>query len=148
MSLGIQLVPYYVTQSTTHLSPNHAHAIGAAKFCSDFNLNTYCHTAHGEEAPWIALVFREPVSVEKVELLNGDNAQRLRNVVVRIADTLPSNGKYVFYGGSVLGSFSGPATTDQVVTMEGTPIQGNYVVVQMKNNQPLHFREIRVFGHK
>ena len=52
----------------------------------------------------------------------------------------------VFSGGLVLGNFSGPATSDQFVVMEGTPKKGKIVLVQMKHKKPLYLREIRVFG--
>eukprot|EP00090_Calanus_glacialis_P024685 TRINITY_DN38360_c0_g1_i1.p1 TRINITY_DN38360_c0_g1~~TRINITY_DN38360_c0_g1_i1.p1 ORF type:complete len:190 (-),score=29.70 TRINITY_DN38360_c0_g1_i1:24-593(-) len=146
-----QLLPVDVKSSSTHPCSQPT-TCGAAKFCSDSDLDTRCHTAHGasEEAPWVALVFIDPVWVEKVELVNvrtdKHNAGRLRNVEVRITNTLPTNGRSMFSGGLVLGNFSGPATSDQFVVMEGTPKKGKIVLVQMKHKEPLHLREIRVFG--
>ena len=148
MSLGQELFPVDVKLSTTHQCSN-PKTCGAAKFCSDSSLNTWCHSAGSEEAPWVALVFTGPVWVEKVELFNVNEpvaAARLRNVEVRITNTLPTNRRSMFSGGLVLGSFSGPATSDQVIKMEGTPKQGKIVLVQMKHKVPLHLKEIRVFG--
>jgi len=70
-------------------------------------------------------------------------------VDVRITESLPTDGKTMFSGGELFGRFSGPGTTGGVVTLEETPKQGTYVLIQRNKgqfpNEVLIVSDIRVF---
>ena len=79
-----------------------------------------CHTKK-ETAPWIAIDYGTSVTVQRVEIFNrvGCCGQRTRNVDVRISDELPTSGRQMFSGGSLLGHFSGPASNGQHIIISG-----------------------------
>ena len=82
-----------------------------------------CHTKK-ETAPWIAIDYGTSVTVQRVEIFNRGhgndaNAQRTRNVDVRISDELPTSGSEMFSGGSLLGHFAGPASKGQHIIISG-----------------------------
>ena len=92
-----------------------------------------CHSK-SEMAPWLALDFGRQVSVGRVVLHNrGDCCgDRLRNVDVRVSDTLPQTGSRKFTGGTLLGSFTGPSQDGRKEEIKSsTERKGRYVVVQI-----------------
>ena len=109
-----------------------------------------CQTDQNENAPWLALKFPEPVKVARVDIYNrGDslsNAQRLKNVEVRLTDELPPSGDQMYTGGQLLGTFAGPGTNGQIVKVEGTARTGRYVLIQMNNRGSLNLHEVEAFG--
>ena len=112
-----------------------------------------CHT-HAEKAPWLALDFGLPVSVEKIVINNRDNCcgDRFRNVEVRVADQLPVSGQQKFMGGHLLASYKGPARTGDVITLTSSAkFAGRFVIIQINNDQgtgTLNLNEITVWGKK
>ena len=115
--------------------------------------STMCHTHH-QRAPWLALDYRVPVSVEKVVLHNRDgsdhNAARTRNVVVKISDQLPTTAASMFSGGDLLGTFAGPGTPGQRIEIisgnKWLVKMGRYVIVQMNINDVLNLIEVVAHG--
>ena len=110
-----------------------------------------CHTGSCiDNTPWLALEFPGPVMVTRVDIYNRDdalsNAQRLKNVEVRLTDELPPSGDQMFTGGQLLGSFDGPGTNGQIVKVEGTSRTGRYVLIQMNNRGSLNLHEVEAFG--
>ena len=59
--------------------------------------------------------------IQRVELYNRQDCcgDRTKNVFVRVADELPTSGSEIFNGGSLLGSFPGPGTNGQKITISG-----------------------------
>ena len=112
-----------------------------------------CHT-RGEKAPWLALDFGLPVSVEKIVINNREDCcgDRFRNVEVRVADQLPNFGHQKFTGGHLLASFKGPAKNKDVITLpSSTASAGRFVIVQIDNIQgaaALNLNEVTVWGRK
>ena len=106
-----------------------------------------CET-NGQSAPWIALEFQRRVEVTKVVMYARDDccAERTKNLEVRVTNDLPTSGESMFTGGNLLGSFQGPATKAQIITVKGSPKVGRYVLVQMNNPESLAFHEVTVFG--
>ena len=91
-----------------------------------------CET-NGQSAPWIALEFQRQVEVTKVVMHARDDccAERTKNLEVRVTNNLPTSGDSMFIGGNLLGSFQGPATNAQMITVKESPKVGRYVLVQM-----------------
>ena len=116
------------TLSSTLLDDNN---FGAAK-CIDGNTegpdeglldgtsDDLCHTEE-ELTPWIAIDYGTTVIVERVEIFNRRYCcgERTQNVDVRISEELPTSGSQMFSGGPLLGSFAGPATDGQQITISG-----------------------------
>ena len=109
---------------TAYLSSLYNSQYSAAK-CINGDRDWYdgddmCHTQK-EPCPWIALDFATSVTVNRVELVNRRNCcgERTRNVYVRISDELPTSGEEMFKGGNLLGSFTGPGTDGQQITISG-----------------------------
>ena len=108
-----------------------------------------CHSK-SEMAPWLALDFGRQVSVGRVVLHNrgyccGD---RLRNVDVRVSDTLPQTGSRKFTGGTLLGSFTGPSQDGRKEEIKSsTERKGRYVVVQINAGKTsyLNLAEVTVW---
>ena len=59
--------------------------------------------------------------IQRVELYNRQKCcgDRTKDVSVRVADELPASGSEIFDGGSLLGSFPGPGTNGQKITISG-----------------------------
>ena len=59
--------------------------------------------------------------IQRVELYNRRDCcgERTKDVSVRVADELPTSGSEIFNGGSLLGSFPGPGTNGQKITISG-----------------------------
>ena len=82
-----------------------------------------CHTkgqSH-EKSPWLAIDYGTSVTVERVKIFNRDDCcgDRTRNVEVRISNELPTSSSQMFSGGSLLGTFPGPATNAQNFEISG-----------------------------
>ena len=110
-----------------------------------------CHTGSCiDNTPWLALEFPGPVMVTRVDIYNRDdalsNAQRLKNVEVRLTDELPPSGDQMFTGGQLLGTFEGPGTKSQIIKMEGPAKTRKYVLIQMNNRNCLNLHEVEAFG--
>ena len=73
-------------------------------------------------------------------------AERVQNLEVRITDQLPATAQSMYTWGKLLGSFEGPATKGQIINVNGAPVSGRKVLIQMDNEQPFAFREVTVFG--
>jgi len=110
-----------------------------------------------ELAPWLALDYGNgsKVSVEKVFLFNRKDFgfAKTKNVQIRISNKLPANGKAIFTGGVVLGTFKGPATRGQTVEIHSGPgwekKTGRYLIIQMdmgKRENVLNLIEAYAFG--
>ena len=84
--------------------------------------NNMCHTkgqSH-ETRPWLAIDY-DSVTVERVKIFNRDDCcgDRTRNVEVRVSNELPTSISQMFSGGSLLGTFPGPATNGQNFEISG-----------------------------
>jgi len=115
------------------------------------NDGNMCHTQEpGERSPWLAIDYGTPVTVKRVEIFNrGDCCGwRTNNVDVRVANELPTSANQMFFGGSLLGHFAGPATDGEHIIITGEALSGRYVIVQMDNGEgvPLHLKEVMSFG--
>ena len=106
---------------TATLSSTYADNFRAA-FCIDGNTDdpgSACIT-NGERTPWIAIDYGTRVIVETVEIFHWRKfAYRNQNVDVRISEELPTSGKKMFSGGTLLGHFAGPATNEQQIVITG-----------------------------
>merc|ERR1719239_1254275 len=107
-----------------------------------------CHTAGKENAPWLLLDFQSRVEVTRVEIYNRADCcgARTRNLEVRLTDEVPTTGETMYTGGQLLGTFQGPGTDGQIISVSGSAKIGRYVLIQMNNPQPLNFHEVAVFG--
>ena len=85
-----------------------------------------CHTQK-EPTPWIAIDYGTTVTVQRVEIFNrrGCCGYRTQNVDVRISDELPTSGRQMFSGGTLLGRFVGPASNGQHITISGKKMLSN-----------------------
>ena len=110
-----------------------------------------------ELAPWLALDYGNGsrVSVEKVFLFNipAHGFARTKNVQIRISNKLPANGKAMFTGGVVLGTFKGPATRGQINEIRSGPGWhnkiGRFLIIQMnmgKGGNYLNLHEVQAVG--
>ena len=116
------------TLSSTLLNNNN---FGAAK-CIDGNTEgpdqglsdgasaDFCST-EDEPTPWLAIDYGTTVTVQRVEIFNRRQCCgfRTRNVDVRISDVLPTSGRQMFSGGTLLGRFVGPGSDGQHITISG-----------------------------
>ena len=121
-----------------------------------------------DPVPWIALDFGEEmqVSVGKVVIVNRINCchDRTKNLEVRLTNELPADGKSLFTGGHLLGTFDGPGTKGQKITInvkvevDGSgpgweQMNGRYLLVQMDHTESdkgkgswLNLKEVTAFG--
>ena len=96
----------------------------AASYCIDGVTQTHSHVciSQNEHAPWFAIDFGTEVMIERVEIFNTfghANGARTRNVEIRISDELPTSGDEMFSGGTLLGHFAGPGTSEQHIIIPG-----------------------------
>ena len=109
--------------------------------------------------PWIALDFGEEiqVSVGKVVIVNRIDCchARTKNLEVRLTNELPADGKSLFTGGQLLGTFDGPGTKGQKIEIEAEEqmLSGRYLLVQMDHTESkegkgdsLNLKEVTAFG--
>ena len=85
------------------------------------NVLRICHTTN-EPYPWLAIDYGRTFAIDRVEIFNrrGCCWSRCRNVEVRISEELPASGSQKFFGGSLLGSYTGPASKGQnIITISG-----------------------------
>ena len=89
--------------------------------CIDGKLDWEICLSQKEVAPWLALDFGAKVDIKNVTVYNLKNpwAKRFQNAEVRVTDELPTSGEEMFTGGQLLGTFEGPATSGQIVQIEG-----------------------------
>jgi len=105
-----------------------------------------------ERSPWLAIDYGTPVIVHRVEIFNRDDCcgGRTKNVEVWISNHLLRTR-------NLLGTFVGPATDGQRITISGQQdvgsnsvqaLSGRYVTVLMNNgdNVPLNLKEVRAYG--
>ena len=91
-----------------------------------------CHTAvNGDRAPWLLLKFPGRVAVTRVEIYNRDSTKwfdRTRNLEVRLTDELPTRWtrNRMYTGGQLLGTFKGPGTKGQVISVSGSAKTGSH----------------------
>ena len=117
------------------------------------DLRNLCHTLVNQDpAPWLLLKFQNTVEVTRVEIYNRNDSnwqatyERTRNVEVRLIDELPTRGDTMYTGGQLLGTFKGPATQGQIISVNGSAKTGRNVLIQMNHQDVLHFHEVSVFG--
>ena len=107
-----------------------------------------------EDAPWVAIEFPDPVEVGKVELVAADQEQavELKNCEVRLLDDIVGIlGSAMYTGGTLLGSWAGPARNGETITINPPGknhfAAGKYVLVQCATEgAKLRLAEVRVFG--
>ena len=110
-----------------------------------------CHSNCQENAPWLALDFRDPVEVTRVDIYNRIDdvhgwGARTRNLEVRLTNEQPASGDQMYTGGGLLGTFAGPGKSHQVIKVEGSALTGRYILIQMNNRKCLHLLEVEAFG--
>ena len=91
-----------------------------------------CHTTH-EPYPWLAIDYGKTFAIDRVEIFNrrGCCWSRCRNVEVRVSEELPTSGSQKFFGGSLLGSYTGPASEgEDIITISGINFCLEYCVEQ------------------
>ena len=137
-------------QSSTH-NCSAPTICGPANFTIDSDPKTFCHTNRlGDEAPWVGLMFSDPVWVKAVEINNHQSWDRVGTIDIRITNSLPTDGWFPYTGEEFLGSIFGQNTSERVLTLNGSPKQGLFLLVQLTSkaypNSTLIIREIRVFG--
>ena len=142
-----KLVPYAASMSSLHRSGFEASKCINGDSTTGTNSNL-CHTAgNGDRAPWLLLKFQDRVAVTRVVIYNRVNRRSTtRNLEVRLTDELPTTGDRMYTGGQLLGTFEGPGTDGQVISVSGSAKTGRYVLIQMNHQDVLHFHEISVFG--
>ena len=131
------------------LSSEYSKSFQASKCIDEIDGKNMC-ISKSEMAPWLALDFGRQVSVGRVVLHNrGDCCgDRLRNVDVRVSDTLPQTGSRKFTGGTLLGSFTGPSQDGRKEEIKSsTERKGRYVVVQINAGKTsyLNLAEVTVW---
>ena len=107
-----------------------------------------------EDAPWVAIEFPDPVEVGKVELVAADQEQavELKNCEVRLLDDIVGIlGSAMYTGGTLLGSWAGPASNGETITINPPGKNhfavGKYVLIQCATEgAKLRLAEVRVFG--
>ena len=107
-----------------------------------------------EDAPWVAIEFPDPVEVGKVELVAVDQEQavELKNCEVRLLDDIVGIlGSAMYTGGTLLGSWAGPASNGETITINPPGKNhfaiGKYVLIQCATEgAKLRLAEVRVFG--
>ena len=87
-------------------------------------VDNLCHSNRdaNERAPWLALDFgASDTSVERVDIFNRADCcgERLKNVEVRVANELPTDGSQMFSGGSLFDKFDGPGFNGQHIIIPG-----------------------------
>ena len=123
------------------------------------NKNPDMCASNQDPVPWIALDFGEEmqVSVGKVVIVNRINCchDRTKNLEVRLTNELPADGKSLFTGGQLLGTFDGPGTKGQKIEIEAEEqmLSGRYLLVQMDHTESkggkgdsLNLKEVTAFG--
>ena len=107
-----------------------------------------CVTHSLEAAPWLALEFHDKVVVTRVEIYNRADAHgdRTRNLEVRLTEELPTSRNTMYTGGQLLGTFKGPGTNGQEISVSGSAKIGRYVLIQMDNRERLNLHEVMAFG--
>ena len=91
-----------------------------------------CHTTK-ELYPWLAIDYGRTFAIDRVEIFNRRECcwSRCRNVEVRVSEELPASGSQKFFGGSLLGSYTGPATKGQdIITISGVNFCLKYCIEQ------------------
>ena len=169
-----QLTPVAASMSSTYKSSSGI--IYKAELCingkddgkdQDKKNPDMCHSKQ-DPVPWIALDFGEEmqVSVGKVVIVNRIDCchARTKNLEVRLTNELPADGKSLFTGGQLLGTFDGPGTKGQKITInvkvevDGSgpgweQMNGRYLLVQMDHTESkegkgdsLNLKEVTAFG--
>merc|ERR1719187_1887591 len=104
-----------------------------------------CHTDN-ERYPFLVLEYDQLVSVHGVKIYNRKDCcgDRTANLNVIVTDKYPEKGKKA--EGTTLGTFEGPATNGQVITITSMePITGKYVVIQLlKDSGIINLLEVKV----
>ena len=144
-----KLVPYAASMSSQYYHLEASRCIDGNTVGDFENL---CHTdVNSDPAPWLLLKFQNTVEVTRVEIYNRNDSnwqatyERTRNVEVRLTDELPTTGDTMYTGGQLLGTFKGPATQGQIISVNGSAKTGRNVLIQMNHQDVLHFHEVSVF---
>jgi hypothetical protein len=107
-----------------------------------------------EVAPWLALDFGYPVEVTRVVVHTGPDDSQMKNLVVRLTDTLPSTSDNPYTGGTLLGGLPGPFKNSlTLVVTHGLgvkSVRGKYVLIQLTHEDgkigSLKFIEVTATG--
>ena len=135
------------------------HGSYAASNCVDGDIDTMCQT-NQENMPWIALEYKEPVTVNQVLLYNRNTdettALRLRNVEVILTNTKPDHKGTFLKNGHTFGKFKGPAKHGQEVIIHNLNWSRRslkrfmYVVIVLRTpdqQDTLNMMEVQNFGY-
>ena len=130
-----------------------SHLVWQATNCIDGDKtgDIVCTTNGQENAPWLALEFRDPVEVTRVDIYNRiddvhDWAARTKNLEVRLTNELPASGDQMYTGGVLLGTFAGPGESGEIIKIEDPALTGRYVLIQMNDRDCLNLLEVEAFG--
>merc|ERR1711874_152411 len=110
-----------VTEANVQLSTDHSSRGSRyqAINCVDGDPSTFCHNKGSELNPFLVLEYDSPVSVPEVVVTNRDGSgDRTKNMFVTVTNKKPVKGKIA--EGEILGSFTGPGTNGQVITIKAT----------------------------
>merc|ERR1711874_372942 len=134
-----------VTEANVQLSTDHSSRRYLGKNCVDGDPSTFCHNKGSEQNPFLVLEYDSPVSVPEVVVTNRNMyGERTKNMFVTVTNKKPVKGKIA--EGEILGSFTGPGTNGQVITIKATgkaPV-GKYVVIQMRTKGVLSLADVKV----
>ena len=117
-----ELKPVSARLSSTLIHDSKPDKCCGAENCIDASDFKWCQTASRRPAPWLAIDYNTPVTVEKVVIKLpwfGFHSHRTRNVDVRIANELPTSDTDMFTGGYLLGHFAGPGIRSQNIIISG-----------------------------
>ena len=148
-----ELIPIAAKMSSTFTwnGKQHGTRLRAENCIDGDTVVSFCNTGGREEAPWLVLEFNALVHVRRVVIYNRNiSGNRLKNLEVRVTNELPVSSSYMSTLGQLLGRFPGPGRNGQIVSLNWSgpqdDLHGRYVIVQMRNYQPLHLHEVKVFG--
>ena len=160
----IQLSPVAAYMSSNPALAANRDRLGAEK-CIDGQIEnpenfrdpnfSLCHT-NTEKAPWLAIDYGTNVTVEEVVLYNREDCcpERTRNVEIWLADNIPTSGSERFFGGALVGTFAGPATSGERIVIQSQPgweeKSGRYLIVQINQGGQgtiLNLREVVASGN-
>ena len=136
--------------------------------CANSNPLNFCVVSEAS-FPWLALYLGSKARVDRVEIWNRKNCcgHRLRNLEVRVTDSLPSSGilclilplmtfsgEERFQEGTLVGTYDDISKNGELISMEASEVsaEGRYVVLQKDNDGlsesqwQLHVGDFAAFG--
>merc|ERR1711962_756729 len=119
-----------------------------ASNCIDGNHDSMCHTHGLGPYPWVTLVIPRSI-VREIRITNRRDVccwERMKNMKVWVGSDFPNTAIEEYTGGTLLGTFLGPGTQGQVLSINAQEeVVGTHVVAQMKTDY-INLMEIEVFG--